>query len=194
MALIAVILLLMMMSALTAALAVSGNTETRIARNYQATAEARAAADAGVNHALEVVIDYVEGWQAASFASASAAMSALLLGPDGQNGTASTDADNGSLAELGIPLTGLKLSTAPGVTYRARLFDEDDDNRGVRLSADDIGRIGEDGDPVTDANARLVIRAIGFARGDAVATVEVTVGPVGPGGQHFAVTAWHLVQ
>lgn len=179
MALVAVMLLLMVMSALAAALTVSGNSETMIARNHQTAAQARAAAEAGLNHALEVTTDWLQDYQDNGYASASAAMTALLVGPDGETGTTATNADNGSLAGLGIPLTGLALSDLPDVTYEVRLFDEDDSNRGVTLSTDDITRIGEGtSGAYSDANTRLVIRAIGYASGNAVATIEATIAPV----------------
>lgn len=176
MVLIGVILLLMTMSALCAALAVSGNTETFIARNHQTAAQSRAAAEAGLNHAVAVTIANVQNWQANGLASASAAMSALLLGPDGVSGTSANDADNGSLANLGIPLAGLTLAGLPGITYEARLLDEDDATRG--LGPADIITIGENTNAVSDANNRIVVRAIGRASGNAVATIEATIGPL----------------
>lgn len=180
MALIGVILLLMTMTALCAALAVSGNTETLIARNHQSAAEARAAAEAGLNHALEVTVANLRNWQASGFASRSAAMSGLLDGPDNLSGTSATDADNGSLEALGIPGPPARLTLAglPGFTYEARVFDEDDPARGVTLSAADLERIGENTLTATDANTRLVVRAIGYASGNAVATIEATLAPL----------------
>lgn len=177
MALIGVILLLMTMSALGAALAISGNTETYIARNQQTAAEARAAAEAGVNHAVDVTIDQLEDWPG-NFATASDAVSDLLLGPDGASGTSQTDADNGSLADLGIPLSQQTLNNLPNISYEVRLFDEDDPNRGVTLSSAEIISIGENSLAASDANSRLVVRAIGRASGNAVSTLEATIGPV----------------
>jgi hypothetical protein len=57
----------------------------------------------------------------------------------------------------------------------------DDDNETARdldLSADDVTRIGENGDPDDDANGKVVIRAMGFSRGNAVAAIEATLAPV----------------
>ena len=179
-ALIGVMLLVMVASALGAALTISGITETQIARNYQVAAEARWAAEAGLSHAVEVTMVELRDWQTNGFASASAAMSDLLLGPDDASGTAATDADNGSLEALGIPRppATLNLAGLPGISYEARVFDEDDPARGVTLSAADQVRIGENTNVVSDGNTRIVVRAIGYASNGAVGTVEVTIAPL----------------
>ena len=127
------------------------------------------------------MIAELRDWQTNGFASASAAMSDLLLGPDDQGGTAATDADNGSLEVLGIPRppATLNLVGLPGITYEARVFDEDDPARGLTLFAADQTRIGEPtGDVVSDENTRIVVRAIGYATNGAVATIEATIAPV----------------
>ena len=179
-ALISVMLLVMIASALGAALTISSITETQIARNYQVAAEARWAAEAGISHAVEVTMVELRDWQTNGFASASAAMSDLLLGPDDASGTAATDADNGSLEALGIPRppATLNLAGLPGISYEARVFDEDDPARGVTLSAADQVRIGENTNVVNDGNTRIVVRAIGYASNGAVGTVEVTIAPL----------------
>ena len=107
-------------------------------------------------------------------------MSDLLLGPDDQSGSAGQDADNGSLEALGIPRppTTLNLAGLPGISYEARVFDEDDPARGVTLSAADQVRIGENTNVVSDGNTRIVVRAIGYASNGAVGTVEVTIAPL----------------
>ena len=78
MALVGVLLLLLMMSALGAALAVSGETETLIARNELSASQAQAAAEAGLNHAVEVATEYIFDWNAHGFASTSFAVDAVL--------------------------------------------------------------------------------------------------------------------
>ena len=86
--------------------------------------------------------------------------------------------DNGSLENLGIPRSPaqLALGGAFGVAYEARVFDEDDPTRGVTLTAADVARIGEDGDPTTDANATMVIQAIGYAPDNTRVTLEAIIG------------------
>ena len=61
-ALILVLLVLMMMSALTAALTVNGRTETLISRNQRAGAQAQAAAEAGLNHAVKLATTFIFEW------------------------------------------------------------------------------------------------------------------------------------
>ena len=180
-ALVAVLLLLMVMSALCTALATSSHTETIVARNHQTAAHARAAAEAGVIHAIELTVANLQSWQPNGFATPSAAMSALLRGPDNQSGTTATNADNGSLEAFGIPRSPARLQLAglSDVSYEVRLFDEDDPARGLTLSAADRTRIGEPGNQAAaDENTRIVVRAIGYASGNAVATVEAMIAPL----------------
>jgi len=179
-ALISVLLLMVLMSALTAALVVSATTETVIATNHQRLSEARAAAEAGLMHAAQVAIARIQNWQANGFPDAGAAISALLRGPDDLGGTAEADADNGSLEAFGLPRPPGRLSLAglPGVFYEVRLFDEDDPARGVTLSAADRTRISEDNQTSSDANGRIVLVATGYASGNTVARLEGTISRV----------------
>lgn len=179
-ALITVLVLMVLMSGLTAALVVSGTTETVIARNHQLSSEARAAAEAGLMHAAQLTITRVQAWQTNGFASQSAAMTALLRGPDNATGSAAADADNGSLEALGIPRPPARLQLAglPGVFYEARLYDEDDPARGLTLSLVDRTRISEDNQPYNDTNRRLVLQATGYSNGDVVSRLEAMIGAV----------------
>lgn len=162
MALVAVLLLLMTISALGAALAISGNTETLIARNHQNAAEARATADAGLSHALALTLDFVNDWQG-TYASASAAMTALIADPS-----------LGDLDPLVAGVTGF--DTLGDVDYQVAILDDDDEaGRDINLDADALVRMGEDGDEATDVNSKLVVRATGYAAGNAVAVIEATV-------------------
>ena len=79
-ALIGVLLLLMMMSALVAALGVSARTETLVARNHQSAAQATAAAEAGLSHAVQVAIEYFG--KSTTSQQVDAALDALLLDKD----------------------------------------------------------------------------------------------------------------
>ncbi len=162
-ALILVVLVLMMMSALTAALTVNGQTETLISRNQRAGAQAQAAAEAGLNHAVELATTYIFEWNANGFTiGPEEAVDALLLGPDGASGTTGTDVDNGSLAARvgagievaeAIPLNTPQSIVAGGTaSYEAFILDDDAD-------APD-----EDGNLLNDINGTLIVRAIGYAR------------------------------
>ena len=177
MALVIVMLLLMILSGLAAAMVTSGQTELMVARNAVSSAQAEAAAEAGLNHATALAIPFVVQFAANGFANVSGAMTGLVRGPDGLTGSLANDADNGSLENLGIPRSPaqLALGGTVGVAYEARVFDEDDPARGVTLTAADVARIGEDGDPTTDANATMVIQAIGYAPDNTRVTLEITI-------------------
>jgi hypothetical protein len=177
MALIAVLLLLLMISSLGAALAMSGNTETLIAKNQENSAQARAAAEAGLNHALEAAMTELQDYEDNGYATVSPAMSAMLRGPDGMSGSTATNLDNGSLENFGVPRppTRLQLGGVDGVFYEARVFDEDDPARGVTLSAADRTRISEDNQIANDQNSRIVLRAVGYAPGNTTSTVQATI-------------------
>jgi hypothetical protein len=178
MALIMVLLSLVIVSALSAAMVASARTEFLIARNHESGAHAQVAAEAGLNHAIEITLTYLSQWQVNGFASRQAAVDALFVGPDGQSGTTASDADNGSLQNIGIvqPPARVALSAAAQTAYQARVFDEDDPARGVTLSAADRTRIGENGNAVTDGNSQVVVRAIGYSRDDTAVTLEATIG------------------
>jgi hypothetical protein len=122
MALIGVILLLMLASGICAALAVSGQTETKAAYNVDTSVQAREAATAGLTAAIQVVL--------ASLNGGGASISSLLSGPDDNPGTLG---DNGSLAAYGLPAPGstAQLRTLNGVTYTAQVMDEENSIRGI---------------------------------------------------------------
>src|SRR5688572_31901886 len=114
-ALIGVLLLLMMMSALVAALTVNGQTETFIARNGNAATQAHFASEAGINHAVEVAATYVFEWKSNNCGGAgatveqgvAAAVATLLAGPGATTCDTPVGAADDSLAAfltvMGIP-------------------------------------------------------------------------------------------
>jgi len=158
-ALIGVLLLLLMMSALAAVLSVSGRTETLIARNHQSSAQARAAAEAGLNHAVQVAIDYLRG-----------------IDPDTIPGVLDT-----LLADTSA-LTGVSFATETWITgatdtkarYEVFLMDEDDPDRGDPTTVNGA----EDGDALTDNNSTLVVRAVGYAGGNTSVVLEALIKPI----------------
>jgi hypothetical protein len=170
---IMVLLLLMMMSALAAALTIGGQTETFIARNQRSGAQAHAAAEAGLNHAVELATAYLFDWSPNGFASPGAAVDALLVGPDGLSGTVGTNADNGSLgARAGIDAAedipiGTRLTITAGIDASYEAIVMDDEN------APD-----EDGNPLVDANGSLIVRATGYAQDHSEVTLEATLGSI----------------
>jgi hypothetical protein len=178
--------MLFLLTGLVASLTVSGNTELKISRNYEAQAKARAAAEAGINHAVSVVIDKLRTYQTDGYSTSSAAMTALLKGPDGLTGTTSRDADNGSLEGLGsiaaqrIPRPPTRRTLSTDQSYEARVFDDDDAARGVTLAAADVTRIGENSQAYADGNTKIVVRAVGYGPNNAQVTIEAVIG-VGSG-------------
>jgi len=174
-ALVGVLLMLMLMSALAAALGVSGRTETLVARNHQTAAQARAAAEAGLSHAADAVIAYLAGQ-----ADPSLALDDLLNGPDDASGLPATDSDNGSLEFVAgwdiAKGTTRTITAGLTATYEAWMMDEDDPDRGV--AAAQIAAIGEDGNPYVDANDRVVIRVIGYAANSTSVTLEAMIEPI----------------
>lgn len=149
----AVLLLLMMMSALGLALAVNGETETLIARNQIAGMQAQAAAEAGLNHAVEVATQYIFDWKSNGFASIDIAVDGVL-----------TNADAGNLNGLAMnsPLT---ISAGFNAEYEVSIFDDDDNG------------VGEDGDPLNDVNDVLVVRATGLAQDGTKVVLEALLSP-----------------
>jgi hypothetical protein len=152
-ALVAVLLLLMMMSALGMALAVNGETETLIARNQIAGMQAQAAAEGGLNHAVEVATEYIFDWKANGFASTSFAVDAVL-----------TNADAGNLNGLAMN-TAIDIADGFNASYQVTILDDDDDGA------------GEDGDPLNDVNNVLLIRATGLAKDGTKVVLEALISP-----------------
>jgi Tfp pilus assembly protein PilX len=169
-ALIAVLLLLMMMTALAGALSMGGQTETFVSRNQNSGAQAQSIAEAGLNHAVELVVTYIFEYNSNGFATYEAAVDALLAGPDGDPGTAD---DNTSLAARAgidaaedIPLgVQLGIAGAVGVTYDALVMDDDDG----------------DGNLTDDINDRLIIRATGYGPDNSKVTLEAIISPASLG-------------
>jgi cytoskeletal protein CcmA (bactofilin family) len=176
--LLGVMLLTMMLAAISVTMGLSGQTELLIARTDESTAQAHAAAEAGLNHAVDVALPHLQQWQSLGYASPSDGVTALLAGPDGVTGTAAKDADNGSLEDLGLarPPGTLPLADVYGTGYEVRVLDEDDPARGITLSATDITRIGEDGAATTDGNTGVIVQSIGYGPGATKVTLEATIG------------------
>lgn len=168
-ALMGVLLLLMMMSALAAALGVSGHTETLVARNHQSTTQARLGAEAGINHAVEVVTTYIFEWKSNGYASADAAADGLL-------------ANTALLTPKGFTVGNTyALGGVLNTTYQAFVMDEDDPARGsdaTTLTADGDAANDEDGVATTDNNRALIIRAVGSSLNNTTVTLEATIAPV----------------
>ncbi|MBI4486675.1 MAG: hypothetical protein HY655_11750 [Acidobacteria bacterium] len=147
-ALVAVLLLLLVMSALAAALGVSSNTETLVARNHETLAQARASAEAGLNEAVQAAVDY-------------------LRTIDPVNIPATVDALLADATPLAIAFDGF-----------THLDAVDDPDVGYALSFSDDTGLGEDGNPSHDVNKTLMIRATGYGQGESSVVLEALLAPV----------------
>ena len=163
-ALVGVILLLLMMSALAAALGVSGQTETLVTRNHQALAQARASAEAGLNRAVQVTIDYLRTIDPVNIPNT---LDTLLVD------TTTLDVTFGTATDL--PSAG-----DSDAQYTVFLMDDDDPDRGFvpDLDSDANPDNDEDASQTTDLNQTIVIRATGRARGNSTVTLEALIAPV----------------
>jgi cytoskeletal protein CcmA (bactofilin family) len=159
-ALVAVLLLLMMMSALGMALAINGETETLIARNQISGMQAHAAAEAGLNHGAEVITDFILGWQLNGFASSGLAVDAVLASADSGTGLSFNSAE---ILSADLFTSTMILNTDLLTRYQIEVTDDEDNGP------------GEDGDALHDANGAVVIRATGFARDGAKVVLEALI-------------------
>jgi len=176
---LAALLVLSLVTLMGLSLTYNSMVENTISRNHETRAQAFFTAEAGLAHALEIVLK-------------SGNLNAILAGADGlkllteDNGVLA-----GSLVPTGyspIPATGVNYS---GGRYEVRVYD-DDYNASVGLLSDyawtsqislslptSDPRYGlrEDGDLYFDLNKRVIIRATGYAPNGSVAVVEAMVGP-----------------
>jgi Tfp pilus assembly protein PilX len=174
-ALIAVLLLLMMLSGLAAALGMSGRTETLISRNQRSAAQATAAAEAGLNHAVELATTYIFEWKANGLTGPEQAVDYLLIGADLATGTVATDADNGSLATRNgiaaaesIPI-GAHLTITAGIDAEYEAFVMDDDATAPDEPANNL---------FDDENQTLIVRSIGYAENSTKVVLEALIAPL----------------
>ena len=182
-ALVFVILLLFLVSGLVAAMVTSSSTDTVVSRNGESAAQAQAAAEAGLNHAIDASRTYLRAWETNNFTDTPAAVSRLLRGSDDILNTT----DDGSLFWLpGGPPTPPATSVLgglAGVSYSARVYDDDDLALGNNWTAADRTRTGEGdvtgaADPTVDHNGVFVVRATGFARDQTRVVVEAVMKPL----------------
>ncbi|MEZ5283742.1 MAG: PilX N-terminal domain-containing pilus assembly protein [Vicinamibacterales bacterium] len=122
MALVAALLLLLVMSGLALALTTSGRIDVAMSGNEELYIGARAAAEAGLNHAASVILPLTT--------NPTYALSDLLVGPDGAadaaNPAAAANADNGDIAALMGGTSPWHVTPNSPYTYTVRVFDDDD--------------------------------------------------------------------
>ena len=134
-------------------------TETLVARNHLALAQARASAEAGLNRAVQATVDYLRGVDPAAIP---ATLDTLLVT------TAAVDAAD--------PFFGVATDVGgadASAEYVVTLMDEDDPDREDFTAAG-----GEDGVELTDNNNTLVIRALGRARDNTSVILEALIAPL----------------
>jgi hypothetical protein len=188
-ALVGVLLLLLMMSALAAALGTSGTTETFIARNTMAAAQAQVAAEAGLNHAVEIATQYIFMWKSNNCGGAGAGVDAgiaaatdtLLMGPAAGNCTIPAGTD-GSLAQflavMGIP--GDNVASGCDAGCLAIAADAAAGGYTTTASYEVLITDDDDGDmnPANDFNGTLVIQATGYAQDGTKVVLEARISPL----------------
>lgn len=167
-ALVMAIISLFIITGLATAMLASARTEFLIANNEERAVHARTAAEAGLNHGVQVVADRLVTWRS-TFATPQLAVTDLL-----DNG--------GSLVDLGLAAPGARttLSTSLGTSYEVRSYDDDDTAavRKITLNSADITRIQENTNVTTDANSRIVVHAVGYGPGATTTRLEAIVGPL----------------
>lgn len=159
-ALIIVLLLMAVLSGLATGFAMNGNVESAMAVNEVYYAGARAAAEAGMNRAVEAIrIDNTTN---------------LLAGADGAvdpvNAAAAVNADNGSVAFMLTGTSPYSLDANNQYWYTIKIFDDDDPELygGVALTAAQLAAMGENGIAVTDTNDTLILRVAGLGPSNTV--------------------------
>jgi hypothetical protein len=171
-ALVVVLLLMAVLSGLATGFAMNGQVESSMAHNEVYYAGARAAAEAGMNRAIEA-IRYNKDAN-------------LLLGQDGLSDTAvaanaGVNADNGNVGFLftaAPTVSPYALDPNSQYTYTIQIFDDDDPRLYTApLSVDQLNAmvgtagIPEDGFGQTDTNEQLILRATGFGPSNTVVTL-----------------------
>lgn len=167
-ALVVVLLLMAVLSGLATGFAMNGQVESSMAHNEVYYAGARAAAEAGMNRAVEAIRFNTEA--------------NLLRGPDDASDpaigpTTGVNADNGNIAFLlvGAPnASPYPLDAAGQYTYTIEVFDDDDPRLYTTplTPAQLLAMGGEDGFGQTDTNSQLILRATGFGPSNTVVTLS----------------------
>lgn len=164
-ALVVVLLLMAVLSGLATGFAMNGKVESSMAVNEVYYAGARAAAEAGMNRAIEAIrMDTTTN---------------LLAGVDGAVDagvavTAGVNADNGNVAFLLTGASPYTLDAAGQYSYAIEIFDDDDPRlyttvlTAAQLDAMMPGAGSENGNGFTDTNDQLIIRATGFGPGNTI--------------------------
>jgi Tfp pilus assembly protein PilX len=161
-ALVVVMLLMAVLSALATGFAMTGQTEAQMSNNEVYYAGARAAAEAGMNRAIvNVLSDTTHN---------------LLAGPDGtidsSNPSASTNADNGSLSYL-LGTGPFTVDANNEYSYNVSVVDDDDASLyQTALTSDQLAQMGEDGNNLSNTNDRLILKVVGYGPKGTTVTLQ----------------------
>lgn len=156
-ALVVVLLLMAVLSGLATGFAMNGQVETAMAVNEVYYAGARAAAEAGMNRAVEAIrLDNRTN---------------LLAGVDNDPAAA---ADNGSVAFMLTGASPYALDAAGQYRYTIQIYDDDDPvlYNGAALTAAQLAAMGENGVANNDLNDTLILRATGLGPSNTTVTVS----------------------
>jgi Tfp pilus assembly protein PilX len=171
-ALVVVLLLMAVLSGLATGFAMNGQVESSMAHNEVYYAGARAAAEAGMNRAIEAIRYNTDA--------------NLLLGQDGLAdpavaANAGVNADNGDVGFLftaAPTVSPYALDAAGQYTYTVQVFDDDDPRlysaalTPAQLAAmQGTAGIAENGSGQNDTNSQLILRATGFGPSGTVVTL-----------------------
>ncbi len=163
-ALIVVLLLLAAMSGLVTGMAMNGNIESAMAMNETYYAGARAAAEAGMNRAIEAVVNNND--------------TNFLAGTDGvwdaADPAAAVNADNGSLTFLLGGAGPYALGATGQYSYTIQVLDDDDPALyQTALTAAQLTAMGEPtGDLFVNENDLLILRATGIGPNGTTVTLS----------------------
>jgi hypothetical protein len=170
-ALVVVLLLMAVLSGLATGFAMNGQVESSMAHNEVYYAGARAAAEAGMNRAIEAIRYNTD----ADLLSGQDGLTDSAVAPD-----AGVNADNGDVGFLftaAPTVSPYALDAAGQYTYTVQVFDDDDPRlysaalTPAQLAAMAGAGIAEDGFGQTDTNNQLILRATGFGPSDTVVTL-----------------------
>ena len=160
-ALVVVLLLMAVLSGLAVGFSMNGMVESSMAHNEVYYAGARAAAEAGMNRAIQAIraetdINLLSGEDEAF---------------DPANPAAAVNDDNGDIGFMLNGATPYALDANGEYSYEIQIFDDDDPALyDTPLSDDQKGLMGEmtTNSPDVDDNLRLILRAIGYGPSNTV--------------------------
>jgi len=156
MALVMVLLLLAVISALATGLTMNGQMEVAMAGNEATYAGARAAAEAGMNRAIAAIVNNTTDDLLAEFQA------------------------TGSAAFLFTEAPPYTIGTNGQFEYQVEIFDDDDPALyGGALTADQLAAMAEDGDPATNINERMILRVTGLGPNGTIVRVGRILESVG---------------